>query len=81
MIIPNLEYCIQFWGLQFKKEADKLDLVQKKVMKIIRRIENKSYKERLRELVMFSLEKRRMIGYMYPWAVLWKKEQSVLKCL
>ena len=48
----HLEYWVQFWALQFKKDRELLERAQQKAKKLMRGLEYFPYKGRLRDLIV-----------------------------
>ena len=59
---PHLEYGVQFWSPHLRKDIVKMERIQRKATKMIPELRHKSYEDRLSELNLITLEKRRLRG-------------------
>jgi len=64
LVRPHLESCGQFWAPQYERHMDIMERVQQKAVEMIKGLGHLSCKERVKELALFSLEKRRLrVGF------------------
>ena len=62
IVRPHLEYCIYAWKPYRKKNIDKLERIQRRATKMIPELRDLSYKSRLLQCCLTTLEARRLRG-------------------
>ena len=61
-IRPNLEFCIPAWCLYLSKYIEVMEKVQRRATKIVPRLKNLQYEDRLQRLGILNPSARRLSG-------------------
>ena len=64
LIRPLIEYCVQAWSPYQQKDIILLENVQRRATKLVSKLRNKEYEDRLKDLKLTKLEDRRIRGDM-----------------
>ena len=59
---PHLEYCVQAWSPHLEKDRKVLEAVQRRFTRSFPQLRDLTYKDRLKRLNLFSLQRRRQRG-------------------
>ena len=60
LLRPHLEYCVQMWSTQYRRDMDLLERIQRRATKMIHGMEHLPYEHRLGELGLFRLERKKL---------------------
>src|SRR5215813_14222909 len=79
LVRPHLEYAVQFWSPHYRRDISCIEKVPKRATRMIEAMKGKTYEERLINLNLYSLEKRRRRGDLIETFKIMKGFDSVRK--
>ena len=78
IVIPRLDYCSQLWNPNQSGLINKIEDLQKAFIKHIHGFRNKSYWESLKDIGLYSLQRRReRYQIIYLWSILEKQVPNI----
>ena len=60
-VLPHLDYCCQIWSPGAQKWIQKIEQVQKRALRMIPSLKDRSYEQKLASLNLLTLENRRVL--------------------
>ena len=62
LVLPHLEYAVQFWCPQLRRDIDKIEKIQRSSTMMIPEIRNHSYHQLIHDIDLISLGQSRLRG-------------------